>query len=200
MRALELDTVIFLGWSDRDCDKLLILLNRRKLNIRQPDMKIFDRGYWTAQHFYWQSMYHYLLNGARFRSMTFFSACNPAIDLGGMLYDRKTDIYNLLPQYFVPATTIETSRSAAQSFNEKNNLNFPLIVKPNVGLKGFKVYKIGSVEELNAFFEENDVKQREWLLQEYIDYKKEFSVLFYRYPLEQQTGVSSFIEKSYPQF
>ncbi len=161
-------------------------------------MKILDRGYWTSQHFYWQSMYHYLLNGARFRSMTFFSACNPAIDLGGMLHDRKTDIYDLLPQHIVPATTIITSRTASDSFIKKNNLQFPLIVKPNVGLKGFKVFKIGNEDELNSFFEDNDVNEREWLLQEYIDYKKEFSVLFYRYPREQKFGVSSFIEKTYP--
>jgi len=161
-------------------------------------MKILDRGYWTSQHFYWQSLYHYLLNGARFRSMTFFSACNPAIDLGGMLYDRKTDIYDLLPQHIVPATTIITSREASKAFIEKNNLQYPLIVKPNVGLKGYKVSKIGNEDELNAFFVENNVNDREWLLQEYIDYEKEFSVLFYRYPQEGKYGVSSFIEKTYP--
>lgn len=161
-------------------------------------MKILDRGYWTSQHFYWQSMYHYLMNGARFRSMTFFSACNPAIDLGGMLYDRKTDIYDLLPQHIVPATTIITSREASRTFIEQNNLSFPLIVKPNVGLKGFKVYKISDEAELKAFFDENDVHAREWLLQEYLDFDKEFSVLFYRYPQRQKVGVSSFIEKTYP--
>lgn len=162
-------------------------------------MKILDRGYWTSQHFYWQSMYHYLMNGARFRSMTFFSACNPAIDLGGMLHDRKTDIYSLLPQHIVPATTIITSRSSTDIFIEENNLKFPLIVKPNVGLKGFKVCKISNAEELNSFFLENDVNEREWLLQEYLDHDKEFSVLFYRYPKKKKTGVSSFIEKTYPQ-
>lgn len=162
-------------------------------------MKILDRGYWTSQHFYWQSMYHYLLNGARFRSMTFFSACNPAIDLGGMLYDRKTDIYDLLPPHIVPATTIVSSKAACHTFIAKNNLQFPLIVKPNVGLKGFKVYKISDEIELESFFEDNDVNEREWLLQEYIGFEKEFSVLFYRYPQEQKFGVSSFIEKSYPQ-
>ena len=161
-------------------------------------MKILDRGYWTSQHFYWQSMYHYLMNGARFRSMTFFSACNPAIDLGGMLHDRKTDIYSLLPQHIVPATTIITSKSAAYTFIKKNELNFPLIVKPNVGLKGFKVYRISNENELETFFEENDVNEREWLLQEYLDHDKEFSVLFYRFPQEQKNGVSSFIEKTYP--
>ncbi|MEM9549022.1 MAG: hypothetical protein AAGA77_23750 [Bacteroidota bacterium] len=161
-------------------------------------MKILDRGYWNSQHFYWQSLYHYFMNGARFRSLTFFSACNPAIDMGGMLDDRKTDIYDLLPQHIVPATTIITSKSASKAFIEKNNLQFPLIVKPNVGLKGFKVWKIGNEEELDVFFRENNVNEREWLLQEYIDYDREFSVLFYRYPQEQTSGVSSFIEKSYP--
>ena len=161
-------------------------------------MKILDRGYWTSQHFYWQSMYHYLLNGARFRSMTFFSACNPAIDLGGMLYDRKTDIYDLLPQHIVPKTTIITSQDNVHAFIRKHDLNFPLIVKPNVGLKGFKVYKISNATELNSFFEENNVSEREWLLQEYLDFDKEFSVLFYRFPQAQKLGVSSFIEKSYP--
>ncbi|MDF1695595.1 MAG: ATP-grasp domain-containing protein [Saprospiraceae bacterium] len=161
-------------------------------------MKILDRGYWISQHFYWQSMYYYLLNSARFKSFTFFSACNPAIDLGGMLDDRKTDIYSLLPQHIVPATTIITSRSAAGAFIEKNNLSFPLIVKPNVGLKGFKVYKITDAEELDVFFQDNNVQEREWLLQEYIDFDKEFSVLFYRYPQQQKHGVSSFIEKTYP--
>jgi D-alanine-D-alanine ligase-like ATP-grasp enzyme len=73
-----------------------------------------------------------------------------------------------------------------------------LIVKPNVGLKGFKVFKIGNEGELEAFFEDNDVKKREWLLQEYLNHDKEFSVLFYRYPKEQKYGVSSFIEKTYP--
>jgi D-alanine-D-alanine ligase-like ATP-grasp enzyme len=138
------------------------------------------------------------MNGARFKSMTFFSACNPAIDLGGMLHDRKTDIYSLLPQHIVPATSIIISKSDAYTFIKKNVLNFPLIVKPNVGLKGFKVYKIGNEKELESFFAENDVNKREWLLQEYLDHKKEFSVLFYRFPQQQKYGVSSFIEKSYP--
>jgi D-alanine-D-alanine ligase-like ATP-grasp enzyme len=115
-----------------------------------------------------------------------------------MLYDRKTDIYNLLPAHIVPATTIITSPQASKTFVKNNNLDFPLIVKPNVGLKGFKVFKIGNEKELYAFFKDNDVSEREWLLQEYLDYEKEFSVLFYRYPQKQKFGISSFIEKSYP--
>lgn len=161
-------------------------------------MKILDWGYWVSQHFYWQSMYNWLSNGTKFGSLTYFSVCNPAIDMGGMLDDRKTDVYELLPKHIVPATTIITSTASAKLFIKNNNLDFPLIVKPNIGLKGFKVYKLDNNDELTAFFKENDVQEREWLLQEYVAYKKEYSVLFYRYPNGGRYGVTSFIEKSYP--
>lgn len=182
----------------RSDSNILRILLTANIIISSIIMKILDRGYWVSQHFYWQSLYYYFLNGARFRCMTFFSVCNPAIDLGGMFDDRKTDVYELLPQNIVPATTIISSVISANSFIENNNLSFPLIIKPNIGLKGFMVYKLNSKEELHAFFEKNDVNEREWLLQEYIDYKKEYSVLFYRYPKRKKFGISSFIEKSYP--
>lgn len=161
-------------------------------------MKILDRGYWVSQHFYWQSLYYYFLDCARFRSIAYFSVCNSAIDYGGMLDDRKTDIYELLPQHIVPSTSIVTSIDSANSFIINNNLKFPLIIKPNIGLKGFKVFKLNSTEELNTFFKENEILEREWILQEFIDYQREYSVLFYRYPKQQKYGISSFIEKSYP--
>jgi len=161
-------------------------------------MKILDRGYWVSQHFYWQSMCHYLANGVRFKSMTYFSACNPAIALGGMLHDRKTDIYSLLPKHIVPFTSVIASRSDAEEMMQQNNLSFPVIIKPNVGLKGFKVYKINCIKEFSIFFDANDVSEREWLLQEYLDHEQEFSVLFYKYPLEKSFGISSLVNKEYP--
>lgn len=162
------------------------------------NMKIFDRGYWVGQHFYWQSMYHYLYNCASSRSMTYFSAANTAIELGGMLHDRKTDIYALLPKGIVPHTSIITSITAADAFIRTNDLQYPLIIKPNVGMAGFKVDVIRSHQELTLFFETEDVSEREWLLQEYLDYDREFSVLIYKYPVSGEFGISSLVEKTYP--
>ncbi|MBT8190787.1 MAG: hypothetical protein KJO29_10205, partial [Bacteroidia bacterium] len=39
---------------------------------------------------------------------------------------------------------------------------------------------------------------REWLIQEYLDYKREYSLLYYRYPDGSKAGISSLIEKVYP--
>jgi len=161
-------------------------------------MKILDRGYWISLHFYWQSLYHYFKGCIKFRSFTYFSICNPSIDLGGMLDDRKTDIYALLPKNIVPITTIITSLSATKAFIKNNNLAFPFIIKPNVGLKGYKVTKIRDAKELDHFLDNHDVSEREWLFQEYLDHHKEYAVLFYKYPTSKKYGIHSFIEKVYP--
>ena len=161
-------------------------------------MKIIDRGYWISHHFYWQSIYNVILNAARFRSLTFFSACNPAIELGGMLHDRKTDIYDLLPQQIVPITKVAKSQSQAISYINNNTLSYPIIVKPNVGLKGYKVFKIENEDELQEFFSRNDLHDREWLIQEFVDFNKEYSLLFHKSPSTNQGSISSLVEKVYP--
>jgi len=161
-------------------------------------MKILDRGYWISQHFYWQSLYHWVRNGIRFNSMTFFSAGNPAINLGGMLSDKKTEFYDILPKDLLPATTVASNYSDAISFIEENGLSFPIILKPNTGLKGMMVEKVYSAEDLKSFFDDTENFDREWLLQEFLDQEREFAVLFYKYPKSGKYDITSFIEKIYP--
>lgn len=162
-------------------------------------MKILDRGYWVSKHFYWQSMMHYLTDVIRFRSFTYFTACNRAIALGGMLDDAKTEAYDILPSSIVPFTRIVKNANEVKSCMQYENITFPIIIKPNVGLKGFLVTKVENENQLNAFFKQlPEEENREWLLQEYLDQSREFSALFYKVPQTGEYGVTSFIEKQYP--
>jgi len=161
-------------------------------------MKILDRGYWISKHFYWQSLVHWAANGIRFRTMTFFSAGNPAIELGGMLSDKKTEFYDILPTELLPATTITKSYSAAKAFMSEHDLSFPIIMKPNTGLKGMMVEKVYTDGELQTFFSDETHGDREWLIQEFLDQEREYAVLVYKYPKSGKYGISSFIEKIYP--
>ncbi len=160
-------------------------------------MKISDRGYWVSFHFYWQSIVHYFYYSAKFRSFTFFTASNPAIEMGGMLDDNKEDVYSLLPQEYLPVTQLLTKYDLTAEDLDQWALSFPLIVKPNIGLKGFKVAKVENLDELNTYLRKQD-KDREFLLQEYLDYKKEYSLLYYRVEDGRRSGITSLIEKSYP--
>ncbi len=77
---------------------------------------------------------------------------------------------------------------------DRAGIKFPLIVKPNIGSRGFLVQKISSFEELLAFL---DQQQVDFLLQEYVDYPVEISVLYYRFPNEPKGHISSVTLKEY---
>jgi predicted ATP-grasp superfamily ATP-dependent carboligase len=142
-------------------------------------------------------MIYYFLYSARFRSFTFFSASNPAIDLGGMLDENKTDIYALLPSEYVPVTIKITPNSWKPEMLDEAGLKFPLIVKPNIGFKGYKVKMVNDIKALHTFLSYQD-ESREWLIQEFIDLKREYSLLYWKYPDGNDCGISSLIEKIYP--
>lgn len=161
-------------------------------------VKITDRGYWVSTLYKYQSLWYWLCYSLYFRSITFFSAANPAVHLGGMLDDRKSDIYSLVDPRYVPKTlrlSIEQDHDI-ECLLEQQNISFPLIVKPNVGFKGFLVKKIDGISELNSVMP--DLIGRDMLFQEYVDLSREFSVMCYRRKDLGRYKVSSLVEKHLP--
>lgn len=158
--------------------------------------KIYDRGYWVAKLFYYQSLLYYYLNVIRFGSFTYFSAANPAMSYGGMLGDKKSDTYKILPNNLVPKTIVTSNKEDYKSKIQKAGLEFPVFVKPDIGFKGFKVAKIEGEKMLDEFV--RSYGEQSFLIQEFVAYQREYSILVYRYPKSGKYGVSSFIEKTYP--
>lgn len=156
-----------------------------------------DRGYWVSHHFYWQSILHYLCNTVRFRSLTYFSVVNPAIPFGGMLNDRKSDIDAIIPARYRPITTTYDPQQDLSKQLAHAGLSFPIIIKPDVGLKGHHVRKVNTLAEAQALLSHANLDQR-WLLQSYVDYDREFSILYHHNTHTHRYGVSSLIEKQYP--
>ena len=156
-----------------------------------------DRGYWVSHHFYWQSLVHYLIYAIRYRSFTFFSASNPAIPFGGMLDESKTDVEQLIPApYRVKGFSLDTSENfKVQLF--QNAIDFPIIIKPDIGLKGYAVRKLDSLEEAVHHIATLD-NETTWLVQEFVPYDKGFSILYYRNRKANTHVVLSLIEKRYP--
>ncbi len=156
-----------------------------------------DRGYWISKQYYWQSMVYYLYNAAKYRSLTFFSACNPALSFGGMLADNKTEAYDIIPSQYLPLMLTYDATQDLHSQLSHHKIQFPVIVKPNMGYKGYAVLECADFDELEAYLGKIDVN-KEWLIQEYIDYKCEYSIMYFRSPISDQYGVTSISNKSYP--
>ena len=132
----------------------------------------------------------------RFLSIHFYAATNPSIRLGGMLDDRKSEVYKLLPSFWIPKTVLVTQEDKDLD-KALQDLNYPIIIKPDIGFKGFLVARLDNDKQLIEYSKLYESK--DFLLQEFVDFQKEYSVLMYRYPETGVVGVSSFIEKTYPE-
>ena len=129
-------------------------------------MKIRDKGYWVSKLFYIRSWIHWLFSSIRFGSITFFSAINPALHLGGMLDDRKSDMYDMIPNSYLPFTLVtKANHNNISDLITSNNLKYPLIVKPNIGYKGYMVKRVENASELEEVMKEYNDK--EVLIQEF---------------------------------
>jgi len=159
-------------------------------------LKVFDRGYWVSKIFFFQSLIYYFCYSIRFKSLLFFSASNPSIEFGGMLDDKKSDVYKYLPEHYYPNTFLVNELKQITELIEEGKLSFPFILKPDVGYKGHLVEKIESKKHLDNTFVR--YQGQDIIAQEYIALEREYSLMFYKYPLTRKYGISSLIEKSYP--
>ena len=73
-----------------------------------------------------------------------------------------------------------------------HGINFPLIVKPEVGGQGILFRKIENKEHLKEYHSKIPV---EYFIQEFIEYPMEVSLFYYRYPFEKKGVITGFLQK-----
>ena len=133
------------------------------------------------------------------RSFFFFSTSNPSIENAGFIMEKKKDIYDIMPKSFYPKTAFATcniNETQLQQVFQQNNFTFPIIAKPNIGERGNGVKKLETNQDLFAYSKESKV---DFLLQEWIDYKNEAGIFYYRYPNEKKGKISGIVSKEFLQ-
>lgn len=134
----------------------------------------------------------WLFFALRSRSLFFFSRVNPVIETGGVLGESKINILNRIPATYLPTTLFvakeEDNWQELQQRMVAAKLKYPVIAKPNVGERGFLVTKIDTANDLKAYLHKVKV---DFLIQEYVDYPLEISVLYYRFPDQPDGRVTS---------
>jgi hypothetical protein len=129
------------------------------------------------------------------RSMTFFSASNPGILMGGMFGESKYEVLEKVPDGVKPKTIL-IPYPATTEYVEKqlahHNLSFPLIFKPDLGERGWRVKKITRREDIAAYLK---VINMPFLVQDYVSLPLEFGVFYVRYPNEVKGRVTSIVGK-----
>lgn len=174
---------------------------RRKIlnRIRQRPffIKLFSWEYWPYQLIYIPIYFYWLWLSLRARSLFFFSLANPAIQLGGLIGESKYEILKLLPQDLIPRTVYLTPGTSIEAMRLQiagQNIQYPLIAKPDIGERGFLVEKIACEKALVEYLAAHPVAV---IVQEYITYEEEVSILYYRFPGEAQGHITSVTLKEF---
>jgi hypothetical protein len=157
-------------------------------------IRLLNWEYWSFTAVYIWIYPFWIFLCLRARSFFFFAAANPRIRNGGFLNESKQDLEAMIPERYHPKTaffSIPANGDIVCLELQRKGLSFPLIGKPNVGGRGRGVKVL--TEEANV----KDYVSQAYLdfhIQEYIPWKNEVGIFYYRYP-DQATGIVSGIVK-----
>ena len=143
----------------------------------------------------WKALYPimgtYLRLAFKYKDPFFFSNVNPAIETSGLFGESKIKILNSIPDEYKPITVFlegSLSLEACLVRIKKQNLNFPLVAKPNIGERGFLVKVIKSEKELEEYLQSYGI---DIIVQEFVDLPREMAVMYYRIPGQSKGYINS---------
>ncbi|WP_084373447.1 ATP-grasp domain-containing protein [Reichenbachiella faecimaris] len=166
-----------------------------KLSTHVVWAKIFRWEFWPFSVFYFPVMFYWVWLSLKTRSLFFFTASNPTIEFGGMLGESKDKIFQLIPKQYIPKTYKLHASVDQESFLDRlqlEGLNYPFILKPDIGERGWMVELIKTKDDLSNYLNRIQV---DFLVQEYVSYEVELGVFYYRYPNCDHGTVSSIVMK-----
>ena len=159
--------------------------------------KLFHWEYWPMHVVYVPIYFQWVFYAFKARTIFFFNASNPSIKNGGFFMESKMEIYNLIPRNYYPKTELIAANSnfeMIQSQIKECQFGFPLIAKPDIGLRGSAVKKIHNEIELKAYHEKANF---DYLLQDLIPYPNEIGIFFVRYPHEKKGRITGIVGKEF---
>lgn len=167
--------------------------------------RIANWEFWPIQIFYAPVVLYVLWLAIKHRSLTVFTAVNPAIPASGFKGESKNDIYNglksgaadpflLTHKLICCDDPINKRLLSAWHFIDDRALIFPLVVKPDAGERGKDVRIVHSFDELETAIVTTDT---DLILQKHAA-GVEVSVFYYRRPTESRGHIFSITEKRFP--
>ena len=113
------------------------------------------------------------------------------------MMESKKEIYDLIPQQYYPKTILikeNTSIENILKYVNENGIQFPLIAKPDIGLRGSAVKKIGTPEDLKVY---SNKANFDYLVQDLIPYENEIGIFYVRYPHEKEGKITGIVVKEF---
>ncbi|MCH6256670.1 alpha/beta fold hydrolase [Puniceicoccaceae bacterium K14] len=138
----------------------------------------------------------------RYRSITLCTALNPCMLASGLVYESKSQILGHLRNYKVPIgrfelleleASVEKKLEKIKLFIDENDLDYPIVLKPDVGQRGQGVSIVRSNDEAREFLR---IQSEDTIVQEFIG-GEEYGVFYYRMPGQEKGKVMSVTDKRF---
>lgn len=145
----------------------------------------------------------------RHRSLTLPTAANPSIEAGGLLGESKAACLSLAGSVATPFIArwagitriaghdLEPSLAAARVALAEAGLDYPFIVKPDIGWRGFGVRLVEDEAALAAYLKDYPEGEN-LLLQEFLPWSGEAAIFWLRRPGQQQGEIFSLTLRYFP--
>lgn len=111
--------------------------------------------------------------------------------------ESKKEIYDLIPPQYYPKTELVKRKIPFDDVIQivKNSqIKYPLIAKPDIGLRGSAVKKIHNTEELETYHSKADF---DYLIQDLIPFPNEIGVFYVRYPHQKNGKITGIVAKEF---
>ncbi len=154
----------------------------------------FRWEFWPFWFFYFPVYFYFIWLSLRERSFFFFATANPSMDFGGMIGEKKSEIFKLIPQEYYPKTVLIGECDRSKLSHWAAEIGFPLIAKPDIGERGRGVEVVHSDQELLDYAIRANY---DFLLQEMVTYPLELGVFYVRFPKEHSGRITSIVSKEF---
>jgi hypothetical protein len=160
--------------------------------------------FWPAWLFYIPVGIHYLWLAVRHRGWTLPSAANPGIAAGGLVGESKFQILRLLQASSPESTaeswpldsgTLEERLERLQKLRADCGLEYPYILKPDIGQRGAGVKLIRTDSDALDYLSKCEVPL---VVQRYAAGPLEAGVFYFRFPDEERGHIFAITEKIFP--
>lgn len=167
-------------------------MEKLKLKLHQ----ISHWEYWPFGVVYFPMYFVWLYYAIRLRSFFFGTAANPTIMNGGFLMESKREIYQLIPEQYYPKTYYWDRRLLPDENCDQvaGLLSYPVIVKPDIGMRGKAIQKIEDAEMLKRYAASIAV---DFMVQEFISYPEESGVFYVRIPGQPKGRITGIVSKEF---
>jgi hypothetical protein len=161
-------------------------------------VKFKNWEYWPSYLFYIPLLPYAFYLAIKTRSFAFFYAANPGIEESGNGLESKFGTLLKIPEKYIPKSILikpEDTFDIIVKNIELSKIDFPLIIKPDIGFRGLLVKKINSRDDLSSYL--NKYQATNLIVQEYVNLKNECGIFYYKIPGKSKGVITSITLKKY---